>query len=234
MISVTADVAVPRQRFPLYSTLTGGFTVSVAIFSGRHDPEWTIPSSDPNYGNIGQLLETAKKGGLAYKPKDMPPRLGFKGFLIREGSNQYLILGSDTKPLQEALLGTMPRDLLLKGNIQEIKKEIASGAGKVKVKVGEGNCAPSFSSQKWNLTPKARRCNNCYNYATSIRTNALSQPGQATRLSLPKMNGADIIDAAKQDGLVVANSPNDFNQAVNTPPNSGDKHLVALVVEPGW
>ena len=206
--------------------------VSVAIFSGQHDPEWTIPSSDPNYRNIGQLLEIAKNEGLAYKPKYMPPRLGFKGFLIREGSNQYLILGSGTKQLQETLLGTMPRDLLLKGNIQEIKKEIVSGA--VKVDVREGSCAPPSPSQEWNLTPKARRCNNCYNYATSIRTNALSQPGQATRLLLPKMDGADLIDAAKQDGLLVVNSPYDFNQAVKTPSSSGDKHLVALVVEPGW
>lgn len=170
----------------------------------------------------------------------MPARLGYKGFLIREGNKQELILGSETRLLQQTLLETMPIDLLLEGNIQEIKREITSGIVRVKTNgqpsmssssPSSNRCPASHVSQEWSLNPKARRCNNCYNYANSKRTDTFSQPGQASGYIVNKMNGPNIEAAAVSDGLVVPDPTSGPKKAVNF--GTYGAHRVALVVDSG-
>lgn len=101
----------------------------MAIFSGRPDPEWSIPSSHPKYAEIKQLLDNARTTGFTYDPIRMPPRLGYKGFVVKASNinKSELIVGPNTVALQGLLVETAPGDLLPQGLTDEVLAEINSG-----------------------------------------------------------------------------------------------------------
>lgn len=103
------------------------YHVTLAVFSGMPDPEWTVPANQ-----IKGLLAGAK----TYHPADMPARLGYKGFVLQNGNTARLVVRAETKKLQLQLLQTMPKDVvqLLQGDlIKLIKKEINTGAVKAEI-----------------------------------------------------------------------------------------------------
>ena len=214
--------------------------MSVAVFSGRRDPVWTVPSSDPNYNDIKNLLKKAEN----CEPKNMPARLGYKGFVVREtGQTERLVVGRglETKQLQHLLLKTMPTDVLREENKQEIKGDIDLGTVSAE---GCGSTTTSSSSPmlKPYLNDYVRKCNNCYNYANAKITNTFSQPGQATAQVFIHCNGASVQAAAERDGLSVLSPHPAANQPLPTAPpqhlaplpTAPPQHLVALVVDQGW
>lgn len=104
----------------------------MAIFSGRPDPEWQILTSDPNYAEIERLLNDARSSRFVYGFKDMPARLGYKGFLVRDATKKIaeaeLIIGPHTVQLQQLLLKTIPDGILSKDLAKKISEGITSGA----------------------------------------------------------------------------------------------------------
>lgn len=112
----------------------------MAIFSGLPDPEWQVLTSDPNYKEIERLLEIARASGFIYRHKDMPSRLGYRGFLVlntaKEKAQPELVVGPQTVELQQLLLKTIPDGLFAK----EVCKKISEGidAGAVKANVPDG------------------------------------------------------------------------------------------------
>ena len=107
--------------------------VTLAIYSGRPDPEWQVLTSDPNYAEIKRLLDVARSGGLIKRHKDMPSRLGYKGFLVydirKKNAVPELIIGPHTVKLQQLLLKTIPEEVLSKDACTEISRWITSAAG---------------------------------------------------------------------------------------------------------
>ena len=103
--------------------------VTLAIYSGRPDPEWTVPSSHPKLEEIKQLLHNARSQGFTYEPWQMPARLGYKGFLVKDKtmSTPELIVGPDTLDLQKLLLETCPEDVLPEGNRERVLQAINAG-----------------------------------------------------------------------------------------------------------
>lgn len=101
----------------------------MAIFSGRPDPEWSISSSHLKYAEIKQLLDNARTAGFVYDTIRMPPRLGYKGFVVKASNinKRELIVGPNTVKLQQLLLETAPSDLLPQGYKDEVLAEINSG-----------------------------------------------------------------------------------------------------------
>ena len=216
----------------------------MAIFSGRPDPVWQLPSSNPaqvtQYRTIKAMLaSTVKK----FSPAQMPARLGFKGFLVQEGLNEpYLIIGPETKELQLQLLASMPLDLpgdssLLEDNIKEVKEAVNSGVIKAEevpqpsASTLRSKRAPPYLPQEWFQNRKIRECNNCYNYANNVRTNTFAQPGSATGRAFQLINPPSVQASAVSDGLAVV-APNQPQPLVL--PNLGpNQHYVALVVDPG-
>ena len=99
----------------------------MAIFSGRRDPEWSISSRNPKYAEIKQLLDNARTAGFTYDPIRMPPRLGYKGFVVKASNinKRELIVGPNTVKLQQLLLETAPGDF--QGLKDEVLAEINSG-----------------------------------------------------------------------------------------------------------
>ncbi|XP_022784743.1 uncharacterized protein LOC111325240 isoform X2 [Stylophora pistillata] len=111
----------------------GNLKVSIKIFSGLPDPEWQVIPSDPNYNKINELLNTARTGGFVLNPfKDMPARLGFKGFTIQDTTKgikdlEY-IYGPHTVKLQQLLLQSMPSEVLSGKLREDLSKEIGKEA----------------------------------------------------------------------------------------------------------
>ena len=112
----------------------------MGIFSGRPDPEWQVLTSDPNYKEIERLLENVRASGFIYRHKDMPPRLGYKGFLVlntaKDKAQPELVVGPQTVELQQLLLKTIPDGLLPKEFCKKISEETATGAVKANVPDG--------------------------------------------------------------------------------------------------
>ena len=142
MVSITTQIT---EHF-FVAFIAGNLNVTLAIFSGRPDPEWQILTSDPNYAEIEQLLNVARSGGFVYGVEDMPARLGYKGFLVHDLANKNaepeLIIGPHTGKLQQLLLKTVPDNILSENLRSKISKEIGTGAD-----TAEGQVAPTPSSE---------------------------------------------------------------------------------------
>ena len=201
------------------------FIVTLEVFSGVPDPHWTIPKGHPAYGEIKRLLSSA----TTYKPEDAPPKLGYEGFIVQEvkkGEKQpkVLVVGPKTESLQLLLLQNVP-DRTISTTIKSIvEKEIRGGkvsAAKRTVK----RYAPPYDPAIWNDGDHVVK-NNCYNYASTIRTDTFAQPGDGSGQSYPWpfYKAEDIKKAAEADGCVFKKA----QKHMCAP--SGDEHLVALVV----
>ena len=228
--------------------LPGDFTVTLAVFSGRPDPKWTIRSTDPSYKEIAAQLQKAKNAKLTYQPEDMPARLGYKGFLVQDTMKKEsdLIVGQNTVPLQQLLLKTMPMGIIPKTTLKSVSEEINKGKVSADVQVTK-RFAPDYFPSWWNGNRVRLLNNNCYNYANDRATNTFAQPGRAFALQNGQIADIDDYDLQMNAAAVQAGAVNDGLQVVNVPrpPQGpfvqnplprvpkGPRHLVALVVDPG-
>lgn len=87
-------------------------------------------------------------------------------------------------------------------------------------------CAPLYEPAWWNDGGQRQSQNNCYNYSTNYRTDTFAQPGRAAGAMYAALTCAAVLPAASADELI--DSPNANNTC------SGEGHLVALVIAPGW
>ena len=218
--------------------VTGGLTVTLAMFSGRPDPTWTLQPKDTSYRPIKQSLD-ALKTKYMYSARKMPSRLGYKGFLLRSRTNVILIVGPESKKLQLLLLKSIRKGVLPRGSIDDVKKEI--NLGKVKAST-TAPASPARGPKRvkrfepllgmWFGSLRTIMCNNCYNYANTLITDDFAQPGLGTGQLFAQMNGASVQQAAVRDGLIALN-PQPGAAAPVPPAPVGARHLVALVVDPG-
>lgn len=203
--------------------------ITLAMFSGREDPQWVILAKSTAYNNVKWYLDQMIQKGLTFSSENMPARLGYKGFLVQEGTGpSRLIVGPDTIPLQQSLLKTAPRQVLFKGDREDIEKEIASGVITAQINGRKvRRFAPLYEPLLWQME-RTRLCNNCYNYATMTRTDTFAQPGTGSGHRFAELTGQAVKEAAERDGLQVYVPPPGTDEVRRAP--VGEKHLVALVV----
>ena len=98
--------------------------------------------------------------------------------------------------------------------------------GTITIKVTPACDCPKQSPDlaTWNSNVACRSSNNCYNYATNMKTNTFAQPGRAAAAQYASLSCTDVTTAAIADGLTSVNDPDDC--PVGQCP-------VALVVAPG-
>jgi hypothetical protein len=87
-------------------------------------------------------------------------------------------------------------------------------------------CAPLYEPNWWNDGGQRQWNNNCYNYATNLRTDTFAQPGRAAGAEYTALTCSAVRPAAIADDLIDAPGAN------NKCPKEG--HLVALVIAPGF
>ena len=194
------------------------------MFSGKPDPEWTVASSSFPIENV-----------LSYDPIDMPPRLGYKGFLVHSGSEQVrLLVGTETMKLQLELLQTMPKDLLAPDIVKEVISAINSRVLQpVTSSVSRTRRAsPPYEPVLWQ-TRRRELCNNCYNYANNRPTYNFAQPG-FNKVEPPQEHtyAQKIHFKALRDTLTDVPAADLDANGVPVQPND-NRHVVALVVRPG-
>lgn len=205
------------------------------VYSGRQDPRWLISLND-TYNNYTceQILSNitqARNSSLVHPHSCIPPKTGYKGFLVQTGVDEDLIIGNETIPLQLLLLYTMPERLQPTVSFrQRIRSEIVSGKVAADCpavrKRRKRDAPPTFEPAPWSTLERTRRLNNCYNYATNLTTSSYAQPGRGSGGPFYPWVTADAIrDAAINDGLVVLNP--------NPAPPAGETHIVALFVSNG-
>lgn len=210
----------------MYSSAEGVYNVTLAVFSGRPHPKWTVASSIIPIQNV-----------ISYDLEDMPPKLGYRGFIVQGAKKVRLIVGPETIKLQLKLLETMPSNLLPSGLVKEIQSKITSGVVKpVTSSVRTKRAAPPYQPGQWQggFHVHRRLCNNCYNYANNRVTNDFAQPGynKAYQHQPGLTYGQNIRRKAHLDGLT--DVPNVPPHGVPVDPGPGDnRHVVALVARSG-
>ena len=93
-------VSIRKQNS--YSIHLGQYRVTLLVFSGRPDPVYCVSPQDTRFNDIKTQLEEAKQR-LDLTP-DIPSILGYKGFLVEDNQQRYLIRHQETVPLQRLLL----------------------------------------------------------------------------------------------------------------------------------
>ena len=203
--------------------------MTLLIYSGLPDPVWTIGSQNEKFQQIKELLDNARAKGNIFGYKNIPPLLGFRGFLVQQSGahGEELILGKETGDLQKLLLDTMPKESIKDNLRQKILQAIDLGAVSPKVpdatqdslapvssqvpskedKGGVGviqHYAPKYNPDRWNKIQVILQNNNCYNYANQKITNSFAQPGYASGYKpYPyPMTPGNVIKACESDGLV--------------------------------
>lgn len=227
------------NNFDLFLFAAGQLHVTLAIFSGRPDPEWDITPTEMGFEEIQSHLYVAKQKGYVYDPDKIPSKLGYKGFLVQDAKETHpgWLVGSETTQLQMHLLHTMPIHKFefqdAKRFMHEVFEEIETGKNfKVQVRsTKHKRYAYKYDPNPWNGL-FAMLHNNCYNYANNKITDTFAQPGRGSgegmlRVFFP----ASVRNAAINDGLEnLETDPGPIQPVPRTP--NGKKHLVALVVRP--
>ncbi|PFX20089.1 Insoluble matrix shell protein 1 [Stylophora pistillata] len=203
-----------------------GFIITLEVLSGVPDPQWTIQQNDSRFSEVQNLYRDAEK----HSPEEAPAKLGYEGFLVEEVRNGQcqplvLIVGPKTQQLQLLLLQTSPPNKIPTSLNHIVKEEIRSGNVKAEKRSRVKRYAPPYNPSKWNRSVRRILRNNCYNYASTKRTNTFAQPGRATNRPLPRLfTGADARRSSESDGCVFVTAETNMSAP------SGDEHLVALFV----
>ena len=244
-----------RNNFILSLNL-GEHKVTLAIYSGRPDPVWTIHSRHKSFEDMKEHLRKARDKGNTHRHEHMPATLGYKGFLVHhpEDEQAALIVGRETVAFQKLLLDTMPEGKISAALRQKISQAIDSEAvspnvrgesqtaprgdisqvpsKKVKAVGKIPHYAPKLNLARWNNEELIRGNNNCYNYANGKITNSFAQPGEASGhpIPWPHFKPADVLSSAESDGLEKMDVPSS-----HPPPEAPQQPncLVALVVAEG-
>ena len=217
-----------KEQTTFISETIGEYKVTLLIYSGLPDPVWTIGSQNKKFQQIKELLDDARAKGNTFGYKNIPPLLGFRGFLVQQSGahGEELILGKETGDLQKLLLDTVPKESIKDNLRQKILQAIdlgavsprvpdatqdslASASSQVRSKEDKGGVgvpikhyAPKYNPDRWNKIQVILQNNNCYNYANQKITNSFAQPGYASGYYPYDITPEDLIKACESDGLV--------------------------------
>jgi len=210
-------LAIAFLQLYFVKEISGLIGVTLAVFSGVSDPHWVIQPTN----EIIKLYGAASKQNLLLEVDDMPSRLGYKGLIVQEESNEFLVLGPKTVQLQTQLFLSMPANLVPDKVYNRVLKTIKEGSVQpVEAQQRRKRYAPPFNAGPW--TGQHEKKNNCYNYANQKLTDTFAQPGRGSNAMYAAITKERIRLASLSDGL--QNAANG-----NTP--GGERHVVALVVE---
>ena len=201
--------------------------MTLEVFSGVPDPQWTIRQNHPKYTKIKSSLSSATK----YGPENAPSKLGYEGFLVQEVKNgkkqqEVLIVGKETEELQLLLLSSIPDGKISSFINSIVEKEIKSGNVSANVTNTDTakRYAPWYRPSYWNVLAHVTR-NNCYNYASTIRTDTFAQPGDGGGRPIPRVyTAADVRSSSEADGCKFTPA----RKHMCAP--KGKEHLAALFV----
>lgn len=213
--------------------------MTLKVFSGREDPQWNVQLANPQFKEMQRLLAKARSDKLTCRPEDMIPRLGYKGFLVKDTMTRELelIVGSKTVALQLLMLQSMPSEVIPEKFRKIVMQEIESG----EITADENSdkrLNPSYLQNKWISDSFIISHNNCYNYANDkITSGTFAQPGRGGGQVWTHLTGPNVRAAARLDGLRIVNIPPPFQGLLPKPPlpsaPAGPWRLLALSVSPG-
>jgi len=207
--------------------------ITIDLFSGRPNP--VLDLSGRQARTLLTLLRSSERGEPAALPSST---LGYRGLLIeRLGEKPRRVVRSADSALEELIsahpslqrrseLG--PRFPKLLRHEMERYRVLRAHWSHRRLPWPQRrhcHCAPLYEPAWWNDAGQKQGNNNCYNYATDIRTDTFAQPGLAAGAEYSALTCASVRPAAVADDLIAKPGAN------NKCPSEG--HLVALVIAPG-
>ncbi|KXJ12767.1 hypothetical protein AC249_AIPGENE12846 [Exaiptasia diaphana] len=211
------------------------FDVSVEYFSGKTNPKWKLDQSSPNYTEISNLYTVAEKSKQLFTLENMPSVLGYRGFVLSDGKDTYvLVVGQKTVQLQKLLLESAPKGLLSSKLLSTLTTAIEKGIEPILTR-RERRSTNYPPGNTWKDV-KVLKCNNCYNYGTD-RLSAFHRdrglPGLGGGLVYTDpITPVNLRNSAVLDRLIVTPAVGG-NIPVIPQHQQAARHLVALVVAQG-
>ncbi|XP_020903192.1 uncharacterized protein LOC110241653 [Exaiptasia diaphana] len=208
------------------------FDVSVEYFSGKTNPKWKLDQSSPNYTEISNLYTVAEKSKQLFTLENMPSVLGYRGFVLSDGKDTYvLVVGQKTVQLQKLLLESAPKGLLSSKLLSTLTTAIEKGIEPILTR-RERRSTNYPPGNTWKDV-KVLKCNNCYNYGTD-RLSAFHRdrglPGLGGGLVYTDpITPVNLRNSAVLDRLIVTPAVGG-NIPVIPQHQQAARHLVALVV----
>ncbi|QSQ20887.1 hypothetical protein JY651_37545 [Pyxidicoccus parkwayensis] len=223
--------------------------VELDIFSGRPNPQWTLSKKDAR-----QLAERVRADPSLLLPMDAETGgLGYRGFIIttedlgdgdewrRAGLPSRVRLGGAFQPgaieASRSLLYTAESarlDLKDPGAVLGVAEEGITES----VQSLYTACTPSYYTSDtsfafWNDAAYLQY-NNCYNYASNLRTNTFAQPGRASGTVWSAISCSNVGAAAVRDGWGTScRADNNYNVCLVIWPNT-DYHWYRLAANGHW
>jgi hypothetical protein len=230
--------------------------ITVDIFSGRPNP--VVELDGQRAADAVERLRPVRKLKKGEVRLPSWPILGYRGLIVEQigrpskrlprefriAGGQLLGAGLSHEPadprFEDFICGsTGPLRRLIRGRdfIDELQRKVdefrrrqggVTPGDIVPPREVECPCAPLYEPEVWNVMPRQAR-NNCYNYATNVRTDSFAQPGFAAGMAYladAELTCPGVYPRAIADELI------DAPDAENGCPDEG--HLVALVIDPRW
>ncbi|KAL0489480.1 insoluble matrix shell protein [Acrasis kona] len=225
--------------------------VTMRIFSSRENPHWYLEEEHTSqFNSAEQLTNSIQASNLLNKNESSCDRysnaLGYTGFEVFDSTNGQCVYVVNNKELEELLLSSYVKAHLATNDfvqpiVHHVKEVIGAGLLTVsprrlvvsikppanEVVKGPDNVTP-YSPGKWNDNSYIKRFNNCYNYATDIRTDTFARPGKGSGKEFDKINCESVWHAAIKDGL----KPLEKMCPSKEQPSKG--HYVSLVIWPDY
>jgi len=221
--------------------------VELDIFSGRPNPRWTLSPKEAQ-----QLAERVRADPSQLLPLDSEAGgLGYRGFVItaqdtgeadawkRAGLPSRVRLGGQFRPeslgSSRFLLHTAESarlDLKDPGQVFGVAEKVMTATAKLAGGAGLA-CTSDTEFGFWN-DPAHRPFNNCYNYASNLRTNSFAQPGRAAGAVWRGLDDASLVAAVTRDGWASSSVGDDaYNVCLVVWPGT-DYHLYRLAANGTW
>lgn len=224
-------------------------TVELDIFSGRPNPRWTLSPKEAQHlaervrAEPSQLLPLdSETGGLGYRgfiisaqdtgDADAWTRAGLPSQVRLGGQFQPEALGSSRFLLHTAESARL--DLTDPGQVFGVAEKVLTRTATAPHADGAGlACTSNTDFSFWN-DPAHRRLNNCYNYASNLRTNTFAQPGRAAGVVWRALDQASMVAAVGRDGWSSAREGDSaYNVCLVVWPGT-DYHLYRLAANETW
>jgi len=195
------------------------FQVTLNVFSGTQDPQWTVTGVEAL--QLQQLL--IKERTPAETSRPIPAyRMGYSGFSLTDDAGHKFAVYNSPAAESSLLRQAVARQLVPRAVEQHVQSEVA------RVQALHLNQAPPHAELTSNAVcnpppavrgpdngtvydPKndangcfvtAQTMNNCYNYGCDVATNTFAQPGRGTGHKWEANTCDAMREAATRDGLV--------------------------------
>ncbi|KAL0486633.1 insoluble matrix shell protein [Acrasis kona] len=218
-------------------------TVTMRVYSSRENPQWYLEGPERvKFLSFADPLV----GKEQHDCNRFASTLGYTGFEIRDPSLPKCLYVANNKEVETILLASYIKmrtrsnddlnnilqvadhvaEVIQSGVVTELYTEFQNIPLSANEIIRGPDNVTRYNPDKWNKDITALRYNNCYNYATDVRTDTFAQPGKGSGSEYKSSTCTETWPASIRDGLTP------LEKVCPTKEHPSVGHYVSLVIWP--